>query len=160
DLATIEGLPEPQLHALQVALLQAEPEARRTEPHAAAVGCLNVLRSLASSESVLVAIDDLQWLDAQSAEALVYTARRLEGSGVRFLLAHRPGRTTSGLELALAGPALSHVDVLPLSLGAIRRMLRDQLGLSLPRHLLRQIADATLGNPLFALEVGRTLVAE
>src|SRR5262245_26621456 len=54
DLATIEGLPEPQLHALQVALLQAEPEARRTEPHAAAVGCLNVLRSLASSESVLV----------------------------------------------------------------------------------------------------------
>src|SRR6185503_18896326 len=47
----------------------------------------------------------------------------------------------------------------PLSLGATRRMLSVQLGLALPRSALRRIHDATLGNPLFALEVGRTLAA-
>src|SRR5262249_9516930 len=45
----------------------------------------------------------------------------------------------------------------PLSLGAVRRMLVEQLGLTLPRHVLRRIYDTTLGNPLFALELGRML---
>ena len=48
----------------------------------------------------------------------------------------------------------------PLSLGAIRRILSDRLGLSVSRQLLRRIYDATLGNALFALEVGRKLVDE
>ena len=156
DVDTL-GLPEPQAHALEVALLRAEPGTGRAEPHAYAVSSLNALRSLATREPVLVAVDDLQWLDDQSAEALVYTARRLGDARIRFLLARRSGRTTA-LEAALEGPGLEHVDVQPLSLGALRRMLRDRLGLSLSRHVLRRIADATLGNPLFALEVGRTLV--
>ena len=156
DVETL-GLPEPQAHALEVALLRAEPGTGRAEPHAYAVSCLNALRGLATREPVLVAIDDLQWLDAQSAETLVYTARRLGDVDIRFLLARRSGRATM-LEAALEGPGLEHVEVQPLSLGALRRMLRDRLGLSLSRHVLRRIADATLGNPLFALEVGRTLV--
>jgi hypothetical protein len=40
----------------------------------------------------------------------------------------------------------------------MRRMLSDRLGLALPRYVLRQVYDTTLGYPLFALEVGRTLV--
>ncbi len=156
DVETL-GLPDPQAHALEVALVRAEPGTGRAEPHAYAVSCLNALRNLATREPVLVAVDDLQWLDAQSAETLAYAARRLGDAGVRFLLARRSGRATS-LEAALEGPGLEHVDVQPLSLGALRRMLRDRLGLSLSRHLLRRIADTTLGNPLFALEVGRTLV--
>src|SRR5262249_54095915 len=44
------------------------------------------------------------------------------------------------------------------SFGATRRLLAERLGLSLPRQLLRLIVDATLGNPLFALELGRGLV--
>jgi hypothetical protein len=37
-------------------------------------------------------------------------------------------------------------------------MLSDRLGLTMPRHVLRQVYETTLGYPLFALEVGRTLV--
>jgi DNA-binding NarL/FixJ family response regulator len=99
----------------------------------------------------LVAIDDTQNLDAASADALAFAARRLDGDTVRFLFTRRPGKA-SGLELA------SHPERLelgPLSLGAIRRMLLERLGLSLPRHALRRLVDSTLGNPLFALEVGR-----
>src|SRR6185437_16142707 len=39
-------------------------------------------------------------------------------------------------------------------------MLAERLELSLPRQLLRRIVDATLGNPLFALELGRSFAAE
>jgi DNA-binding CsgD family transcriptional regulator len=159
DLEELEGLPDPQLRALQVALLRSEPAGGRAEPHAYAVACLNALRILAGPQPLLLAVDDLQWLDPQSAEALVYAARRLQGSEIGFLLARRPGRPST-LEAALEEQGLARMDVLPLSLGAIRRMLLERLGLTLPRQLQRQIVHATVGNPLFALEVGRTLVDE
>ena len=106
---------------------------------------------------LLVAVDDLQWLDAPSGDALAFAARRLDDSTVFFVLARRPGRTAP-VERALA--PLKRMEVGPLSLGATRRMLAERLDLSLQRQLLRRIVDATLGNPLFALELGRSLGAE
>jgi hypothetical protein len=83
--------------------------------------------------------------------------RRFEGDAVRFLLARRStGRPP--LERELERGALGRIDVGPLSLGATRRLLSERLGLNLPRPLLRRLVDATLGNPLFAIEVGRMLV--
>ena len=48
----------------------------------------------------------------------------------------------------------------PTSLGATRHILAARLGLRLPHHLLRRVYDTTLGNPLFALEVGRVLASQ
>ena len=45
-----------------------------------------------------------------------------------------------------------------MSLGATRQLLATRLGLRLPHHVLRRVYDVTTGNPLFVLEVGRTLV--
>ena len=53
---------------------------------------LNGLRALAAAGPLLVAIDDLQWLDPPSVEALGFAARRLDGAPVRFLLSRRPRR--------------------------------------------------------------------
>ena len=159
DLEELEGLPEPQHRALQVALLRAAPDGSPPQPQAYAVAFLNALRILAAREPLIVAVDDLQWLDAQSAEALVYAARRVQDADIAFLLARRPGRA-SGVEAALEGQGLRQIDVVPLTLGGIRRLLLERLGLSLPRHLLRRVVDTTLGNPFFALEVGRTLAEE
>src|SRR5262249_17250391 len=117
----------------------------------------SVLRSLAATAPVLVAIDDLQWVDETSGEALAFAARRLEAEPVTFLLARRPG-PDSALERAL-GTGVVPVEVGTLSIGAIRRLLSDRLGLTLPRHVLRRVYDTTLGNPLFSLEVGRTIAA-
>ncbi len=156
DLKELAGLPAPQLRALQVALLQAEPVGVPAEPRAIAVGFLNVLRALAADAPLLVAVDDVQWLDAPSAEVLAFAARRLDIDAVGFLLARRSGGSTA-LELALERRGLERLEVVPLSLGAIRRLLSERLGLTVPRHLLRRILEATLGNPLFALELGRTL---
>jgi predicted ATPase len=104
----------------------------------------------------LVAVDDVQWLDSPSREVLTFAAPRLESSPVRFLLSKRPGRV-SPLERAFGPTGLERLEVGPLSVGATRQLLLDRLGLSLPRRLLRRLVDSTLGNPLFALEVGRTL---
>ncbi len=157
DLRRLEGLPAPQLDALEVALLRATPSEAPPDHGAISFGFRNALRALAAEGPLLVAVDDLQWLDAPSGDALAFAARRLDDSDVSFVLARRPGRTAP-VERALA--PLKRLEVGPLSLGATRRMLAERLELSLPRQLLRRIVDATLGNPLFALELGRSLAAE
>ena len=157
DTGALVDAPAPQRAALEVALLRAEPGTVAGEPLAIGLGLLNALRSLAASGPLLVAIDDLQWLDAPSADALAFVARRLGAEDVRFLLAKRPGRP-SALERALEHVGLERLDVGPLSFGATRQLLFERLGLSVSRQLLRRIVDATLGNPLFVLELGRVLV--
>ena len=76
---------------------------------------------------------------------------------VTFLLARRPGRRTA-LEQALADERCERIVVGATSLGATRQILATRLGLRLPHHLLRRVYETTMGNPLFAIEVGRTLV--
>jgi DNA-binding CsgD family transcriptional regulator len=155
DTAAIRGVPSPQLRALDVALVRAPPDEVPPESLAISAGFLNVLRGLSSRKTLLVAVDDVNRLDRPSADVLVFAARRLRGSPIRFLLARRPCQP-SGLERALE-PGLERLEVAPLSLGALRHLLVERLGLNLPRHALRRLVDTTLGNPLFALEVGRVL---
>ena len=157
ETGALADLPAPQLRALEVTLLRAEPTDKPPEREAIAVGVLNALRALAAREPLLVAVDDVQWLDPPSGHALGFAARRLERHRVAFLLTKRSGRS-SALEQALErGEALQRVEVGPLSLGATRRLLAERLDLILPRQLLRRIVESTQGNPLFVLELGRVL---
>jgi DNA-binding NarL/FixJ family response regulator len=158
DVRGLEGLPRPQRRALEVALLRAEPVGEAPESRAIALGLLNALRALAARKAVLIAVDDVQWLDRPSTDILAFAARRLEQEAVAFLLTKRPGGA-SDIERALEPGRIERVEVGPLSLGAVRRLLSDRLGLSLPRQLLRRLVDSSVGNPLFALELGRLLAA-
>lgn len=158
ETTTLAELPSPQLRALEIALLRAEP-VDSTDPRAVALALLGALQSMAERQPLLVAIDDLQWLDSASAEALTFAARRLMGMPVRFLLARRPETVPSiEQELDRAG-GLERLELGPLSFGATRRLLFERLGLTPPRWLLRRVFEITGGNPLFLLELGRTLVA-
>ncbi|HEU4534550.1 MAG TPA: ATP-binding protein, partial [Polyangiaceae bacterium] len=76
DLA---GLPAPQRSALEIALLRREPEGAPPQPHAIGLGLRN---AFAARAPALIAIDDVQWLDAPSAEALAFAARRLHDQSV------------------------------------------------------------------------------
>src|SRR5262245_50976842 len=60
-------LPAPQRFALEVALLRSEETNAQVEPRALGVAVLGVLRALALSTPVLLAVDDLHWLDLPSA---------------------------------------------------------------------------------------------
>src|SRR5262245_35586303 len=71
-------LPRPQGRALRVALLLDEAGGSPPEQHAVAAATLGALRILAQERPVLVAVDDVQWLDPASAAVLEFAVRRLE----------------------------------------------------------------------------------
>jgi DNA-binding NarL/FixJ family response regulator len=157
DLASLPAVPEPQRDALEVALLRTAPGDEPLDTRALATGLLTTLRALAETSPLLIAIDDVQWLDTPSATALTFALRRLRDAPVSVLLAKRASMG-SQLPRALEAGQFERIEVLPLSLGATRTILLDRLGLHLHRRVLRQLFEATGGNPLFVLEVGRTLV--
>ncbi len=148
-------LPAPRRAALEAALLRAEPGGP-VESTVIALAFLDVVRSMAACVPVVIAIDDLQWLDQPSAEVVAFLVRRLGGADVRYLLARRPGRTEA-VERVLARQRLERLQLAGLSLGAVRRLLFERLDLTVSRLLLRRILEVTEGNPLFALELGRSL---
>ena len=157
--AVASELPEPQKHALDVALLLDEPHGAAPNERAVAVAALGALRVLARDRSVLIAVDDVQWLDRASAEVLSFVARRLGDSPLALFLAQRTDEASGvplGLERAF-GSGLRRVEVPPLTLGATHRLLHSHLDLTLPRPALRRVHVACGGNPFFALEIGRVL---
>ena len=156
DASSLAALATPQRSALAVALLRAEPETAPPEPHAISLGLLNLLRTLTADAPLLVAIDDIQWLDQPSADALAFVARRLASEPVSFLLSRR-GNELTALEQALARRPLDRLEVGPVSFGAARGVLAERLGLTMSRQQLRRVVETTLGNPLFILELGRAL---
>jgi len=103
-----------------------------------------------------LAVDDVQWLDSASAQTLAFALRRLP-SKVGVLLAHRvePGWELP-LELARALPEdrLLRIVSRPLSLAALHHLVKSRLGTSLPPPLLARLANASGGNPFYALENG------
>jgi DNA-binding NarL/FixJ family response regulator len=153
----LAGLPVPQRRALEVAVRRAEPEGAPPEPLAVAAGLLGALRLAADGGPVLVAVDDLPWLDQASAGALVFAARRLAGADVRFLVSRRSGRPAE-LEQVLESAGVARVELGPLSFGAISGLLAARLGRALPRRVARQVFEASGGNPLFAVELGRAVL--
>ena len=151
----IEALLGPQRRSLSVALLIEEAGASPPDQRTIAAATLEVLRRLARSGPVLVAIDDVQWLDGSSAAALAFALRRAATEPVSVLLARRSGQTGS-LELD-RDSGVEVIGVGPLSLGAIRRVLQQELDTALPHPTLRRIHDRSGGNPFFAIELARAL---
>lgn len=150
-------LPDVQMHALAVALAEDEAGAIPAETGMVGIAVLGLLEALEEERPLLLAIDDLQWLDEETGAVVVYAFRRLAGSA-RLLVACR-GKPRAplpfGLAHAIGEGSARRLTVGPLSEGAIRRLLRLRLGLAVSRRRLRGIYDACGGNPFFALELGR-----
>jgi DNA-binding CsgD family transcriptional regulator len=153
-------LPAPQQRALRVALLRDEPEGGTPDLHAVAVAFLNALRGLARAGPILVAVDDVQWLDSPSALALAFAVRRLGDEPIGVLLGRRieesPGLPL-GLDRPIAGGPLARMAVGPLDPAALQHLLQARLGVTFFRATLLRIHAVSGGNPLFALELGRAI---
>lgn len=156
DGSDLDALPAPQLRALQVALLLANPSDAPPDPFAICTAFLNAVRIAAARTPVLIAVDDVQWLDQASSEPLIFAARRLSRHGVRFLLTRRPS-SRSELERVLDRVGAHQLDVGGMSIGATGRMITDQLGYAFSRRTLRRLHEGAQGNPLLALEIARML---
>jgi DNA-binding CsgD family transcriptional regulator len=155
------SLPPPRRWALEVALLLVEPGDVAPDAHAIGLAVLDVLRVLAEQQPVLLALDDVQWLDPASAGVLQIALRRLREERVGLLATLRLGPelgSTFELERSVPDSRLERLTLGPLSLAAVHRLLQERLGLDLTRPELARVQNATAGNPFFALEVGRELL--
>jgi DNA-binding CsgD family transcriptional regulator len=153
----LPALPAPRRRALEVALLLVDAEGGAPDPRGVGVGALTALRALAESNRLLLAVDDVQWLDASSSSALEFALRRLDEAPVSLLLARRPGESGSRPERALPAERIETLELDPLSLGATHRLLRGRLGRSFPRPTLVRVHELSGGNPFFAIELARAL---
>jgi DNA-binding CsgD family transcriptional regulator len=153
----LSHLPSVQRRALEAALLRVETE----EPilqRAVSAAFLGALQFLARERPVLVAVDDVQWLDHSSAQVLAYAARRLRGAAVGFLLATRTDESRSAPLLESLPEDRLRLELGPLTLGALHHVIRERLGQTLPRPLLLRVAASSRGNPFLALEIARALL--
>jgi DNA-binding CsgD family transcriptional regulator len=156
----IPELSEPQRHALAIALLREDPGSRRLDQRAVSAGVLSIFRALTRKRTLLLALDDIQWLDQPSAHVLAYAIRRLGGLPVGVLACERLGETRAvplALRAALPEGRFTRIEVGPLSLASLHQLLKQRLGRSLPRRTMTRIEHVASGNPFFALEIGRAL---
>ena len=130
------------------------------EPRLLARAVLDGLRILSRDRPVLLAVDDAQWVDRPSAQALEFCVRRLDQAAVSILLTLRGEDPVFplGLEQALSPACLACAQLGGLSPGAIGTILRARLGVTFPRSTFRRLHEACGGNPLYALESGRALL--
>jgi DNA-binding CsgD family transcriptional regulator len=155
---TLPELPRPQRRAIEVALLLEDPEGQPPDQRAIGLAVLGALRFLAASRPVLVAVDDVQWLDGPSAAVLQFALRRLRREPLGVLATLRPGATEGVLDLERALP-VERLRLGPLNAASIHRIVHSQLGVALPRPLLLRVHEASHGNPFHALELARALDA-
>jgi len=160
-----DRIPGPQLEALEIALLLRP--AGEEPPTARAIGLavLTALRGCLSVHPVLVAIDDVQWLDEASREVLCFALRRVPAGPLSLLVAARteapadpltagaPPPSSDWLELLAALPAAETIDLAPLDMWQIQNLLPPDVTAA---HA-RMVARESRGNPFWALQISANL---
>ena len=142
-LDRLDALPEPQAAALRGAFGLAE--STTADRFLVGLATLSLLSEPAEERPLLAVVDDAQWFDEASADALLFAARRLRSEGVAVLIAARDDQDafpTVGLpELRLGGLARDDAE----------RLLAD----GLPAHLREQVLKESDGNPLALIELSK-----
>jgi DNA-binding CsgD family transcriptional regulator len=142
-------LPEPQAAALRGALGLGPPGG--DDRFLVSVAALGLLAEAAELQPVLCLVDDAQWLDRSSAEALRFAARRLEADPVALLLAARDGDLREFPAPGLPELHLQGLDPEPAA------ALLAGAGTVLPAEVVGRLVERTGGNPLALLELPASL---
>jgi DNA-binding CsgD family transcriptional regulator len=149
----LDGLPGDQAVALRGALRLGRSTG--DDPFLVSLGVLTLLSQLAEDGGLVCLVDDAQWLDDQSADALRFAARRLDRDPVGLLVAARD---------ALAGgfaldrwPRLS---LAGLSRPEMTELLGRRAGLAVAGGVAERLLGYADGNPLALVEMVGVLTAE
>jgi DNA-binding CsgD family transcriptional regulator len=157
----LAALPEVQRLAVDRVLLRASGDGPSTDQGVVAAAFAAIIDALSAQTPVLVAIDDVQWLDPSSQAVVEFAARRLAGR-VGLLVTERSEHegASPATWLQLADPDhVGRVRVGPLSLGGLHALISTRLGRSFPRPTMVRIAEISGGNPFYALELARAIDA-
>jgi DNA-binding NarL/FixJ family response regulator len=145
EMDRIALLPTPQATALEVAL--ARRNASPSDRFAIGAAILSLLGDVAERQPVLVIVDDAQWLDAASAAALLFAARRLRSERVALLAATRPGSVFDAERNGLSRIVLDGLD------RPAARALLDAAHEGLPADVALRLVERAHGNPLALIEL-------
>ncbi len=148
-----DALPAPQRSALAVALLREHCDDGEVHPGTVSAAALGLVRLAAEESPVLVAVDDLQWLDRATAATLTYTLRRLGDAPVLLLATARSeDRAQDAQPASISGQQML---IPPLDIESLSRLIARELGQRLPRLVVRRIATMAAGNAFLAIELAR-----
>jgi DNA-binding CsgD family transcriptional regulator/tetratricopeptide (TPR) repeat protein len=148
-LDRLDRLPGPQRDALSVALGLTAGAA--PDRFLVGLALLGLLSEVAEQRPLVCVVDDGQWLDRSSAQALEFVAHRVLAESVALLFAVRQ----SGEEEPL--PGLPELAVHGLRNGDARALLGSVIRWPLDDHVRDRIIAETHGNPLALLELPRGL---
>ncbi len=148
-LGGLEVLAEPQQNALRVAFGAASGDA--PDRFLVAVAVLNLLSSTAEKRPLLCLVDDAQWLDAASVQALGFVARRLMAEPIAMIFSLREPITTRALDglPQLSVQGLDEPDARALLSRAVPGLLDDRVR--------DRIIAETEGNPLALIELSQRM---
>jgi DNA-binding CsgD family transcriptional regulator len=145
-----EGLPAPQREALRTAFgLSAGPAPDR---FLVGLAVLGLLAEVARERPLVCVVDDAQWLDQASVQALAFVARRLVAESVALVVAVRQPGGVAGLD------GLAELVVMGLPDEEARELARSVLPGPVDERVLDRLVAETRGNPLALLELPRGLM--
>jgi len=140
-LGMLDAIPEPQAVALEGALALRRGAAQ--ERFAVGAATLSVLAAYAEQAPVAVLVDDAQWLDVSSAQALLFAFRRLVADPIAVFIAIREGEPS----------LLDGADLPALRIGGLTSDEAAKLMPGLAPETAALLHRATAGNPLALLEL-------
>ncbi|MEV6148900.1 LuxR C-terminal-related transcriptional regulator [Nonomuraea sp. NPDC052129] len=143
---SLDALPEPQRVAVSAALGLAAGSVG--DRFLVGAGVLSLLAEAAAPDGLICVVDDFQWVDRASADALLFAARRLGTERIAMLFAVREDAAVKGVPLTM--------DVRGLSESAAAELLESRCGV-LPAQVARELVSLTRANPLALGEVAARL---
>ena len=153
---------EEELHGPMTGLIdlfeRTSPEAGTLDPDADLFdrgrAVLRTLRRMAAETPVVLAIDDIQWLDVISARAMRYAVRRLDREPVALLATQR-STGEKAEEAVVPEDRVEEIVLGPLPFDAVRQMVRTVVG-TISRPAVERICELSGGNPMYAAELARS----
>ncbi|MFB4320211.1 AAA family ATPase [Actinomadura sp. 21ATH] len=155
-LDRVDALPDGQAGALRAALGRGAAGEAGGDRFLVGLAVLTLLADLAEERPLLCVVDDVQWLDRESAAALLFAVRRLEAEPLAVLLAERDddpaGGTAEPAASGLAGSGLAELRLRGLGRDAAASLLAERAA-ELPRYEISEVLAEAAGNPLALLEL-------
>ena len=145
-LALVDDLPKPQAAALRGAFGMTFDQT--DDAYLSALALLSLLAEAAARRPLLCLIDDAQWLDRSSADALLFAARRLHAEPIAMLIAAREGD-----QARFEAPGFPEVTLQGLSDGEARELVALRVADTVGSAELDSLIRTAVGNPLALLEL-------
>ena len=146
----VDRLPPPQRAAWASAF--GDGPAVSTDRWLLSLAVLNLLAEAALTAPVLCIVDDAQWLDSASADALTFVARRVHAEGIALLFAARDDPVRP-----FEAPGLPQLQVTGLDEAAADALLTESAHVPVAASVRDRVLSGTLGNPLALAELAASL---